>query len=120
MSTSIPSQGASPRRPAVGEIAELPIIIAEWPRNSRELVRVSLDCFNNRFTVDVRVWWQNADGIFRPDRSGLMLAINHLPKLAHSLEDTLQRAQVLGLLEPRVKRDRTAAERQRRYRQRRR
>ena len=40
-----------------------PIVIAEWPRNSRELVRVALDRFNNRFTIDVRSWWKDGEGV---------------------------------------------------------
>jgi hypothetical protein len=43
-----------------------------------------------------------------------------LPALAGGLADTPQRARILGLIEPAaIKKDGTAAERQRRYRQRR-
>ena len=101
------------------DVVRLPIIVAEWPRSSRELVRISLDRFNNRFTIDIRSWWQDTNGVFKPGRDGLTLAVKHLPKLADGLTDALQHAQVLGLVElPTKPRDRTAAERQRRFRQR--
>jgi hypothetical protein len=102
------------------EATRFPIIIAEWQRNSREVVRVSLDRFNNRDTIDIRSWWRDGDGTFKPGRGGLTLAVKHLPALADGLADALQRARILGLVEPTTKsKDRTAAERQRRYRQRR-
>ena len=102
------------------EAIRFPVIIAEWQRNGRDVVRISLDRFNNRNTIDIRSWWRDSDGTFKPGRSGLTLAVTHLPALADGLADALQRARVLELLEPVTKsKDRTAAERQRRYRQRR-
>ena len=97
-----------------------PVIVAEWNRNDREVVRVALDRYNGRETIDIRAWWQDAEGGWRPGRSGLTLAVKHLPALANALAKALQRARVLGLIEPATNiKDRTAAERQRRYRQRR-
>jgi hypothetical protein len=97
-----------------------PIVVAEWQRNSREIVRVALDRFNNRETIDIRSWWQDSEGNWRPGRGGLTLAVKHLPALAEGLADALDRARALGLVEPITNtKDRTAAERQRRYRQRR-
>jgi len=99
---------------------EYPIVVAEWQRNSREIVRVALDRFNNRETIDIRSWWQDSEGNWRPGRGGLTLAVKHLPALAEGLADALDRARALGLVEPITNtKDRTAAERQRRYRQRR-
>ncbi|HEY1431163.1 MAG TPA: hypothetical protein VGF39_05985, partial [Stellaceae bacterium] len=48
-----------------------PIIIAEWQRNSREIVRVALDRYNNRDTIDIRAWWQDGEGNWRAGRGGL-------------------------------------------------
>ena len=102
------------------EVTRLPIIIAEWDRNSREVVRLSLDRYNGRDTVDIRSWWRDTDRTFKPSRGGLTLAVHHLPALAAGLADALRRAQALGLVQPATNnKDRTAAERQRRYRQRR-
>jgi hypothetical protein len=67
-----------------------PIIVAEWPRNNRELVRISLDRFNNScFTIDVRSWWRDSNGVFKPGRDGLALAVKHLPKLVDGLCEAL-------------------------------
>jgi hypothetical protein len=97
------------------EATRFPIIIAEWQRNDREVVRVSLDRFNNRDTIDVRSWWQDGNGTFKPGRAGLTLAVKHLPALVDGLAQALQRARILGLIEVATNsKDRTAAERQRR------
>src|SRR6266702_4403810 len=42
--------GAVANHPTPG----FPVVIAEWPRNDREIVRVALDRFNGRFTIDLR------------------------------------------------------------------
>src|SRR5437762_7689957 len=36
-----------------------PVVIAEWPRNNRELIRVSLGHLNTCFTIDIRCWWRD-------------------------------------------------------------
>jgi hypothetical protein len=76
-----------------------PLVIAEWPRNDRELVRISLGWFKSSFTIDLRTWWRDSNGILKPRRDGLTLAVKHLPKLAAGFDKALQRAKTLGLLE---------------------
>jgi hypothetical protein len=96
---------------------EFPKIVAEWPRKNGELVRVALDEFNKRFTIDIRCWWRDANGVFKPNRNRLTLAILHLPALANGLADALRRAQALGLIDD-ITKDRTVAERYHRDRER--
>jgi hypothetical protein len=72
---------AASGRPA----SAFPITIAEWPRNGDELVRVRINRFNNSFTVDIRCWVHEGDGIFKPRRHGLTLGIKHLTKLDSAL-----------------------------------
>jgi hypothetical protein len=55
-----------------------PITIAEWDRNSREIVRVALDQYNGH--------------------SGVTLAVQHLPALADAIGKALARAIKLGLV----------------------
>ena len=77
-----------------------PVVIAEWPRNSRELIRVSLGHLNTCFTIDIRCWWRDPKRIFRPGRDGLTLSIKHLPKLAQAMSKALECAEEFGLTEP--------------------
>jgi hypothetical protein len=64
---------------------QFPITILEWPRNEREVVRVSLETFNGRNMIDVRTWWPDSEGSWKPARGGLTLSIKHLRPLAHGL-----------------------------------
>ncbi len=76
-----------------------PVIIAEWPRNSRETLRVRLDQFNGRDIIDVRSWYEANDGGLKPGRGGICLSVAHLPRLAAAMADALLEAKRLGLIE---------------------
>lgn len=75
-----------------------PTIIAEWPKNDRENVRVALDEFNGHATVNARLWFRAADGEIRPGK-GLAIGIRHLPALAAALNEALAVAIERGLVE---------------------
>jgi hypothetical protein len=74
-----------------------PIVIAEWERNSREVILVALDLYNGRHTVNARVWYREGDEL-KPSRSGLTLTVKHLPALAEAIGKALDAARELGLL----------------------
>lgn len=76
---------------------EFPIFVAEWDRNSREVVRVALDHYNGRHTINARVWYRDGDDV-KPSKSGITLAVKHLPALAGALHKALDEAVRLGLL----------------------
>lgn len=78
--------------------AYFPVITGEWPKNKRESVRVALDEYQGRKIIDCRVWWRDDDGVLRPGKSGLTLAIKHAPALADALAKALVRARELGLV----------------------
>jgi hypothetical protein len=76
-----------------------PILVTEWSRNQREVIRVSLDTYRGREVVDARVWWRDEQGKWKPGRSGLTLSLKHLPALANGLALALRRARALGFVE---------------------
>jgi hypothetical protein len=76
-----------------------PIVVAELPRNNREVIRVSLDQYRGREVADARAWWRDQQGEWKPGRSGLTLSVKHLPALANGLALALRRARALGFLE---------------------
>lgn len=80
---------------------ELPMIAAEWPRNARELIRVKLDTYRGSAVVDIRCWYPDrATSERKPGRSGITLAVAHLPALAAAINEALERARRLELLPP--------------------
>jgi hypothetical protein len=87
--------GMTNSRPAAG----FPINIAAWPRNSRDIVRIDLNRFKGRFTIEVRVWWKDSGGQFKPSRDGITFGVEHLPHLAEGVVAALRRAEQFGLVE---------------------
>jgi hypothetical protein len=91
---------------------------------------MSPDGGDTAFPIVVAEWRRNSEGNWRPGRSGLTLAVKQFPALAEGLVSTAEQkqaavalaaAQRLGLIEPATSnaKDKTAAERMRRYRARR-
>jgi hypothetical protein len=76
----------------------LPITIAEWPRNDHEVLRIRLDRFKGRCVIDIRVWYRDGAGKYRPGRKGITLDVNQLPEFAKGLKQSLKRATNAGLL----------------------
>jgi hypothetical protein len=89
----------SPEKVPNGVPPAFPIVVAEWSRNKRDVIRVTLDEYNGRKIVNCRTWWRNDDGDLRPGKSGLALSVRHLPALAGALAAALARARELGLIE---------------------
>ena len=77
---------------------EFPLIVAAWDRNAREIVRVALDRYQGRHTIDVRTCFRDGDQV-KPSRSGITLAVKNLPALADALGKALIAARELGLLD---------------------
>lgn len=82
-----------------GEISPpvFPLVISEWPRNAREVIRVALDHYQGRHTVNFRVWYHDGD-VLKPGKSGITLAVRHLPAMADAIAKALDEARELGLL----------------------
>jgi hypothetical protein len=74
------------------------IIVAEWPKNSRELLRVRIDEFMGQPVICVRAWYPDSNGIMMPGKGGLTIGIKHLPALADSFNNALAAALEHGLL----------------------
>jgi hypothetical protein len=76
-----------------------PIIVAEWRKNGREVLRIRLDTYQGRAVIDCRSWYAGSDGTLKPGRGGLTVSIRHLPALAESIATALATAKAEGLLE---------------------
>lgn len=76
----------------------LPIVVAEWPRNAREIVRVTLDTFKGSPTINVRVWYRTPTGELKPGNKGLTLGISHLPNLSKAFIAAERQANECELL----------------------
>jgi hypothetical protein len=78
-----------------------PIEIAKFFKSARDRskhVRIDLSEFKGHALVNVRVWETGTDGIDRPSKAGLALAIRKLPELTRALVKAEDRAREMGLL----------------------
>ena len=78
---------------------DLPVIIAEWPRNSRETMRVQISRYQDREIFELRAYYTDAEGELKPTKSGITLSLKHLPNAAASLVEALNKVRALGLLQ---------------------
>lgn len=78
--------------------ASLPIVVCEVEKNNRERIRVTLDHFAGRNTIDVRIWYRDGDR-WKPTRQGVTTTVQNLPTLANALVAALDRAHDLGLID---------------------
>lgn len=75
------------------------IVVAAWPKNSRETLRVRLDSYQGTPVIDLRVWYDGKDGGLKPGRGGLTIALRHLPQLADTMAKALATARASGLID---------------------
>ncbi len=67
-------------------------VIAQFEKNETEVVRVSLTEFRGHKLIDLRVYYSDDEGQFKPTKKGVSLSVSlytELKKSIHSLEKTL-------------------------------
>lgn len=78
-----------------------PIEIAKFWKSARDKtrhVRVDLSEYEGHQLVNIRVWQTGSDGIDRPTKQGIALAVRKLSELAAALAKAESRAREMGLL----------------------
>jgi len=73
-------------------------IVAEWPLNARETVRVSIEQYKGALLFNVRKWFDAGNGELRPGKHGIAFGVKHLPKLAEAVNGALALARSRGLI----------------------
>ena len=82
--TSKPKQSGKAK---ATKAAQADIIVAEWKKNAKEVVRVMLQVYEGKRTVSIRTWYRGPDGELLAGRQGINLGIaKHLPKLWKALK----------------------------------
>lgn len=76
---------------------QFPIVVSQWQKNSREVIRITLTRYSGRDIIDIRTWYPDGD-TFRPGKSGISVAIKHLQPMAEGLSAALGKARELDLI----------------------
>ena len=61
-------------------------LIAQFEKNATEVVRVSLTEYRKRTLVDVRVYYSDDEGQYRPTKKGVSLSLEVYPDFKRALE----------------------------------
>jgi hypothetical protein len=56
-------------------------LIADIEKNSREIIRVEVTEFKGRELINLRVWYSDFDGSYKPTQKGVAIDISHYEKL---------------------------------------
>jgi hypothetical protein len=83
----------------------LPILVAEWPRNVHEVIRITLSNYRGRIRIDVRVWFRANGDKARPSRRGISLRLKEISDIRTGLRKAREIAVDLGLIDQETRAD---------------
>lgn len=73
-------------------------VVYQFQKNPEEEVRFTLREYKDRHYLDIRLWFQPADGgEYRPTKKGLTLSLEHLSELKKGVEKSQQAAPKTAL-----------------------
>ena len=72
--------------------------VAVIQKNAREELRVSVETFRGVPIVNLRVWFRNEEGEWRPGKQGVALRLELLPELRQALAEAEVEAGRRGLM----------------------
>ena len=60
-------------------------IIADIEKNSREIIRVEVSDFKGKELINLRIWFQDFDGVYKPTQKGITLDISQYSNLQDAI-----------------------------------
>jgi hypothetical protein len=66
-------------------MADESILVHSFMKNALEEVRVSVSTFKGKKYVDIRVYYQDDSGEFKPSKKGIAISPELLPELENSI-----------------------------------
>jgi len=72
--------------------------VAEFEKNKKEVVRVSVGAFHGRQIINIRVYYKAEDGQWRPGKQGLAVSVDRYKDLAGALLQVGEHLKAKGLL----------------------
>lgn len=74
--------------------------VGEFPIRAGNLCRVSLRAYKGRQRFDVRTYFEDPDGEYKPTQKGVNLSVDDLPSLRRLVVDAERMAVEAGLIDP--------------------
>jgi Transcriptional Coactivator p15 (PC4) len=94
------AQEAVPRNRSRSNVDDIePILIAEWPLSRGEVARVSIRSFKGTWLIDLRKWFEAADGEMRAGPKGISLSVKNLRRISAAMNEAIEVALSRGLIQ---------------------
>jgi hypothetical protein len=74
------------------------VIVAQFEKNKKEEVRVSVGSFHGRQIINMRVYFKDDDGSWKPGKQGLALSVERYKDLAGAIVQVGEHLKSKGLL----------------------
>ena len=74
------------------------LVVAQFEKNKKEEVRVSVGTFHGRRIINVRVFYKDDDGTWKPGKQGLALAVDRYKDLAGAILQVGEHLKANGLI----------------------
>lgn len=74
------------------------ILVAQFEKNKKEEVRVSIDTFHGRKLINIRVYYRDDDGTMKPGKQGIALSADQYKNLAGAILELGQHLESKGLI----------------------
>ena len=74
------------------------IAIAQFEKNKKEEVRVSIDTFHGRKLINIRVFYKDDDGTMKPGKQGIALGVDRYKDFAGAILELGEHLKSKGLI----------------------
>ena len=62
-------------------------LIHSFSRNENENVQIFLKKYNQKYYIDLRVWFKEAEGSLKPTRKGITFSAEHLDEIKKGIDN---------------------------------
>jgi hypothetical protein len=74
------------------------VVVAQFEKNKKEEVRVSVGSFHGRQIINMRVYYKDDDGSMKPGKQGMALSVERYKDLAGAIVQVGEHLKTKGLL----------------------
>jgi hypothetical protein len=74
------------------------IVVAQFEKNKKEEVRISVGTFHGRRIINVRIYYKDDDGTWKPGKQGLALSVDRYKDLAGAILQVGEHLKANGLI----------------------
>ena len=74
------------------------VVVAQFEKNKKEEVRLSVGTFHGRRIINVRVYYKDDDGTWKPGKQGLAVSVERYKDLAGSILQVGEHLKAKGMI----------------------